>query len=340
MLFCLLLLSETIGICEREVATGASILRWTLWAVLWVLAKPQNAPLSVPLVLLLWRFRVWSVRPVPIANVLAAAGAILIAAALNVATLPTETRKAPVYDMIFMAVLPESKNPSEDLRALGLDPQLVRFSGTGAWSPGTAFPDTKLTGDIGTTVTFFTVFRFYLLRPARFWRHVKSILPRAMWLRPEWCGNFELDAGFAPGARSTSFSLWSRFHEGVLTPLARWILFGLAALLFATVFLRLGPGATGPVRRRVEIFIFLAASCLVSFLVAAFGDAWDTVKHLLLFNFLLDAWLFFAASLLWSACDQGLGGMGRAKPSQRGSPPPLDPGGSLSQLSRVMPFRS
>jgi hypothetical protein len=303
MLFGLLLLAETIGMSERGAVTPAGIVRWTLWAALWMLAKPQNAPLAVPLVLLLSRLRVWSVRPIPLPTLMASASVVLAAAALNVATLPAETRKAPVYDMIFMAILPESKNPSADLRALGLDPQLAHFAGTGAWSPGTAFADMKLTGGIGTAVTFISIYRFYLTRPARFWRHIKSILPRTMWLRPEWCGNFELDAGFAPGARSTSFSLWSRFHEQVLSPLSKLILFALAGSLIAAV-----PGwlhVTGPAKRRLEILVFLTACCLISFLVAAFGDAWDTVKHLLLFNFLFDAWLFLAASLLCAVVRAG-----------------------------------
>jgi hypothetical protein len=293
LLFFLLLLGETIRLCELGIATPWSFFRWVLWAALWMLAKPQSAPLAVPLVLLLFRFRVWSVRPVPVAWMVTGAGVILATAAINVATLPGETRRAPVYDMVFMAILPESKSPSTDLEALGLSPELVRYSGTGAWSAGSAFADLKLTGAIGTEVTSLSVFRFYLLRPARLWSHLKLVLPRAMWLRPEWCGNFELEAGFAPGARSTSFSFWSRVHEGVFTPLAKLILFALAGSLPVTLFAwrRLEACA----RRRAEIFMFLTVCCLVSFFVAAFGDAWDTVKHLCLFNFLLDVWLLFAA---------------------------------------------
>jgi hypothetical protein len=292
LLFFLLVLGETIGMCERAAVTPASLFRWVLWAALWMLAKPQNAPLAIPLVLLLFRLRVWVVRPVPVAWPVAGGSVVLAAAVFNAATLPAETRKAPVYDMIFMAILPESKSPSADLEALGLDPGLARYSGTGAWSAGSAFGDAKLTDAIGTTVTSLSVCRFYLLRPVRLWRHLKTVLPQAMWLRPEWCGNFELDAGFAPGARSTSFSLWSRVHERVLTRLAKLILLALIASLPMTLLRwhRLG----GVAKHRAEIFLFLTVCCLVSFFVAAFGDAWDTVKHLCLFNFLLDAWLLFA----------------------------------------------
>ena len=38
--------------------------------------------------------------------------------------------------MIFSGILADSKNPAADLRALGLDPQLAKYAGTGAWTPG------------------------------------------------------------------------------------------------------------------------------------------------------------------------------------------------------------
>ena len=96
------------------------------------------------------------------------------------------------------------------------------------------------------------------------------------------------------------FSFWSRVHERLLTPLAKWIIFALAGSLFVPLFYwhRLADTA----RHRLEIFLFVGASCLVSFFVAAFGDAWDTVKHLYLFNCLLDVSLLFAGGFLLATC--------------------------------------
>ena len=39
---------------------------------------------------------------------------------------------------------------------------------------------------------------------------------------------------------------------------------------------------------------------LLSFVVAIYGDAYDNVKHLLLFNLLLDTWLFATAGLVFA----------------------------------------
>jgi hypothetical protein len=47
-------------------------------------------------------------------------------------------------------------------------------------------------------------------------------------------------------------------------------------------------------RRWAEMGICLSTCCLMAFLTAVFGDAWDTVKHLFIFNLLLDVCLVFS----------------------------------------------
>ena len=55
-------------------------------------------------------------------------------AAFNVTAMPGYGRQANTYGMVFSGILADSKNPAADLRALGLDPQLAKYAGTGAWS--------------------------------------------------------------------------------------------------------------------------------------------------------------------------------------------------------------
>src|SRR6266404_2961572 len=166
-LFCLLLLAESIEICEREKVSRANLIRWLLWAILWILAKPQNATLGVPLALFSLRLGFWIEEGA--ARYLAVAGSAVIAAAsiMNFAFAPRELKNACTYNMVFLAILPESRNPAADLEALGLDPQLQRYSGTGAWSAGSAFPDLNYRGILGSAVTPTKVVLFYAARPAR-----------------------------------------------------------------------------------------------------------------------------------------------------------------------------
>jgi hypothetical protein len=183
------------------------------------------------------------------------------------------------------------------LKELGLDPQFAKFSGSGAWTEDTAMYEMARSGLIGERVTSATLVRFYLSHPARAWRHAKAMLPIAFSLRPEWCGNFEQSAGRGPGAKSHSFSLWSTFHQRVLTPAGRAILI---VLLLAPIALVAGWIRWPKERIIFEFALLLSLSALAVFAVPVYSDAWDNVKHMFLFNLAVDTGLVWMASFLWS----------------------------------------
>lgn len=304
-LFALLLLTESVDICLRRAVSANRLTRWSLWAILLVLAKPQNAPAG----LLLGAFcalvlRSWAVTKTARYSAWVGSAAIVAASITAYVTAPVEMRDANTYNLVFLAIVPESRNSTADLKALGLDPRLRDYSATGTWSPNTAFPALHQSGAIGKVVTLPSVVRFYILRPTRMWRHIQAKLPIATSLRPEWCGNFEPSAGFPPGARSRAFALWSTFHERVLVHGIKYILFLLPV-----------PPLWGVLRRirgmrselSVEFFGLLALCCLASFFTALFGDAWDNVRHLYLFNLLLDACLLRGVTLIGHWCRQPVG---------------------------------
>jgi hypothetical protein len=123
------------------------------------------------------------------------------------------------------------------------------------------------------------------------------MLTIAFSLRPEWCGNFEQSAGRGPGARSRSFSLWSAFHATVMARAAKPILI---ALLIAPWALAIGWIRSPERRRTLELALLLTLSTLTAFAVPVFTDAWDNVKHMFLFNLLIDTSLVWLAGFLWS----------------------------------------
>jgi hypothetical protein len=277
--------------CGTEVISNGQVVRWTLWAILFVLAKPQNAPLGILLALLAFRLRGWSKSAV--------ASALLIVAAItfNMLTVPAPTMWSSTYDQVFMAILPESKAPAQDAQVLGLTPDWLKYSGTGAWTEGTAFPEAVKSGVIGKTITHGSIIRFYLLRPARIWRHAKRMLPVAFSLRPEWCGNFERSAGLPPLAKSSAFAIWSGFREHVLAACGKFIV--IALLLCPILCVMAWVRSARDARLPLEFFGVLTVCCLLSFGIAVCGDAWDNVKHLFLFNVLLDAWLVAGVAFLF-----------------------------------------
>jgi hypothetical protein len=295
--FFLLVLAETIAILRGEGASPWAYARWSLWAALFVGAKFQNFPLAIllaPLALRLgMRSQIRAVKRVCIAG----AVSIVVVALVESISFPKTLAPASAYDVFFLAILPESKTPVADLAWFKLDPELVSYSGTGAWSPGTGFPELVQRGILGRELTPASVARFWLLHPTRIWRRAKAVLPVAFSLRPEWCGNFERAAGYYPGARSSAFDLWSQFRERVLARIGKFLIVLLLlspAVAIAAWFIQ--PGG----RLRIECVGSLSTCCIMAFLIAICGDAWDNVKHLFLFNLLLDATVMCAITFLLS----------------------------------------
>jgi hypothetical protein len=285
LIFFMLLVAESIDIARSGGPTRAGFVRWSLWAVLFIFAKPMNALPGILLGVFAFRFLRSTGR-------LAWGGAvaILASAATAIATAPQEMKNANTYNLVFLSVLPESRNPADDLRALGLDWRLQDYSRTGAWSPNTIYPTLEASGDIGHIVTQVRVLRFYLARPTRLWRHIQAYLPIAMVSRPKY-GNFEMAAG--DPALSHAFALWSDLHAHVLSRAAKVIFFLLLAPSIAVAAFW---------RRRdlwMEFAALLGLLCMTAFLTAIFGDAWDDIKHLFLFNLSFDA--LFVASAGWAA---------------------------------------
>jgi hypothetical protein len=258
--------------------------RWCLWAALLVWAKSSNYPLA--LLLVPFAIRLGWIGKSRLTGMIGAT-AIAAIAIVTMKTRPIPMRQATTYNAIFMAILPESSTPQADLSSLGLDPSLASFSGTGAWTQHTAFLDLVNQGVLRDRVSGATVAKFYLTHPARIWRRIGALMPIAFSLRPEWCGNFEKSAGRPPGSKTTSFTLWSAFHERVLGPIGRPLLIALAVTSFAIFSQRL----------RFQFLGIFSACALIAFLTAALGDAWDNVKHMFLFNLLFDAWIISILTL-------------------------------------------
>jgi len=198
-----------------------------------------------------------------------------------IATAPPEMKAANAYNLVFLSVLPESRAPAADAASLGLPAGSEYYSRVGAWAPGSPLDELKARGLIGGKVTVWTVLRFYLSHPTRMWRHIAENLRVAMLVRPE-LGNFAPSAGYPPGAQSKAFSLWSDFHRVVLVRVSRPAFFALIAAVIVLCWRRRHSLAQ-------DFTLLLASGCLLSFLTASFGDAWDTVRHMFLFNVLLDA---------------------------------------------------
>jgi hypothetical protein len=300
-LFCLLLMADSIDMCRQGI-TAAGLIRWTIWATLLAMAKPINGPIGVLLSLfvlqLAWRsWAAWLGSAV-----------ILSAALVSVVSAPAEMTDANTYNLVFLGLLRESSSPQADVIALGFKPGTDVYAGTGAWSPNTGYSLLRQSGEIPNKVNLLTVDRFFLTHPTRLWRHIRANLSIAMFLRPP-LGNFDSSL---PNTESEAFAVWSSVHEAVLSKVARLLFLLLLIPPITLVCMRLG-GRTSSLS--LEFLALQSSCCLLAFLTASFGDSWETLKHMFLFNVLIDSCLFCAAAAGWIAVRRTVTSALRRKPS-------------------------
>ena len=271
-IFALWFTAEAISASRKQALDGKLLAA----ALLLICAKPQNAPIAVPLACYVFMMPGRS----SVRARIAASTGLLLAAAVVLRSVQPEPKLEVSYNLLFLSVLPESRHPGADLEAMGMDPELVRLQNTTAWSADTGLHDEqvrralKRLGPGGLAV-------FYVLRPTRAWRHLTTLFPIATRIRPECCANFEPSAGRPPGAQATNFTLWSKVHEQVFGRITKFLLLGLCVIGGFHLW-RAKPGSFA------SVMVVLPALCITAFLTAAFGDANEAVKHQFLFNLLLD----------------------------------------------------
>jgi len=270
-------IAETVQACAHQQV----VVYWFVATALLLSSKGQNAPLAIPVAVfcaaMAWKLRRhW--------KSFAAAGAVSLAVGSAIfLTVPKRAQLENSYNMLFSSVLPESRDPRGDLRALGLSEDWVRLKGSLSWSPDSGLYEERVRQVLPEKAGPLKIVEFYARRPTRLWRHITTLIPIATGLRPECCGNFEPQVGRPPKAISYTLALWSEVH-------ARWLPKVLKALLAALVV----TAATGLFRNGwFWMAGLLASMCLTAFMTAAFGDAAEPVKHQFLFNLLLDACLVF-----------------------------------------------
>jgi hypothetical protein len=181
-----------------------------LASALFVASKPQEAFQAVPLAL----FGLFLVRRTRggarAAGVLLAASVLAVGAALVAAT-RSGFQQGALYKLVFFELLPRSPDPAGDLRALGLPPEDIRYSGTTNYERDSPFRDPAVRERLFSRISYPSLARFYATHPNRAAREL-ALGVRAAWDLRAGFGNFEKSAGFKPRAHSAAYSAWRRWR--------------------------------------------------------------------------------------------------------------------------------
>ncbi len=289
LIFFLSWLAEALALSRAKQLPIAALVRCTVFAVLLITAKVQNAPLCAPLAIYGVSVAQRITHPRRQLLVGCVAATLVGAGCFIYQALPATLRVTTSYNAVFSGILPYSQDRSVDLKKLGLNPDYALYSGTLAWSKGTGVADGRLVLAIENEIGPVRLLTFYLEHPDHIRRRFLALLRPGLSLRPEFCGNFDRTAGRPPGARSSALALWSTFHQDLGPVGAACILFAIMLFVFCGIVLfARSRGLCSMQKRWLELATCVCTLCLISFVPPAFLDASDDVKHLFLFNVLID----------------------------------------------------
>jgi hypothetical protein len=246
-------------------------------------SKPQHAILAIPLLAVLFIPR----KP---AFAWAAAALLIFAAWYTIVSVPPDYRRNPLYNIIFVGLLPHSSAPAADLAELGLEPADLVYSGTSGFHATGGFSHPEFIArfnHIGAA----TLLCFYAHHPVRAWQLFVRGFDDAGATRPT-LGNFDPAEGFPPFFQSQAFALWSRLRNRLFDGLG-W------RFLFFTLALQVILLARAAKTRWSIAALCLTAAVFLEAAISGFGDVVESARHFTIFMQMQDiSLLALLASLL------------------------------------------
>ena len=207
-----------------------------------------------------------------------------------------EIREVARYHTVFMELLPHSPDPAADLAELGLDADMIRYSGIHAYLPTSPLGLPQFKERFFKNFGYRKLLVFYAKHPLRLHDLLTRAGRRAFRLRPPGLGNYDQASGKARFEVSRRFALWSDGRAllgwGGLLVIAA--LFG--GILYASVreYGRASPRAR-LFRIAVTVLVIMAT---LEFLVCSLADyLGDVSRHLFTFHAMFD--LIFLTAIAW-----------------------------------------
>jgi len=227
---------------------------------------------------------------------LLAGGAALMAAgvALMFWHVPADYKTFAAYNVVFMDLVPNAKDPSKVLEEFHLPRELARQSGRSGFDPNSALRDEKYRPVLLEQIHHGSLLRYYLRHPDDAIRLTEKALIESSRERERGYGNFANDTGYAARQTARAFAVYSNAKRALfqLHPW-RYAIFQLAVMLgaIAAAWYWFRPGLVG--------VVMLCLMAGFEFMSSALGDCADTTRHTFLFRAMVDV-LLVGGVAMWA----------------------------------------
>jgi hypothetical protein len=207
-----------------------------------------------------------------------------------------------LFNVLFNRIGSEGPAAMPDLLKLGVRPDEARYLGSHSYAPGSPMGSTQFAEQFYDRTGFMRLLGWYVHHPAKSYRMVRNrLLWEAEIMRANNLGNYRIEAGHEPGARTHRFGLWSDMRSALFHR-APWYLpvwYGLFVAGCVTAILR----RRSLISTRIAwLALGIALLGAVEFLASSLADTLDMARHLFLFHACTDLTVCFAVA--W--CVNGL----------------------------------
>ena len=244
-------------------------------------SKGQHAPLGLFVIAVLWLLR---------DRVPWRAGTALVALGMAVAlfTTPRSYAATAFYNVLFYGILPQAENPEVTIQEFGLDPALLRYKGTHAYSADSGMRDEVVKQAVMQKASMGRITVYYMAHPLVAAEHVRRAMRDTSEQRSIGFANLPKMPHLRVRWTSHAFSFWSDAKRFVFYRKA-WPYFAWCLLLIAA-----GICAAWPAEVPRRLVLILGAASLTALAIGSLADVLDGIRHLTIFTTMGDVMLLIA----------------------------------------------
>lgn len=269
-------------------------------SLLFVIAKPQNAAMGVFLAYLGLKFFTLlpvmglSLKKARLFGWILSTGLVVFSFLFFAFGLPKYYRSGDLWNSIFMEIVGHSDNPTQAVQELGLPAEMAQYKGTHAFSKGV---NRNIYEDFQHSWLYFKVLKYYTIHPGQLFTLIDETTKSAFELQPENLGNFTISSGSY--TKSKAFTIWNDLRM-TLFPKSIWTLIGLLVVNLGAIIIKIKKfDRTVPNRLLSETHLVILLMAVFQYLTVIMAEGtFELVKHMFLFNLLLDVTLVFIITYL------------------------------------------
>jgi hypothetical protein len=208
--------------------------------------------------------------------------------------LPPYYRSGDLWNSVFLEVIGRSATPEQDLKELGLPPEMIVYKGTTAFSENV---NRNAYEDFQHSWLYFRILKFYIFHPGRLLNLMDISTSKAFKLQPDNLGNFAVSSGYHSYTKSTKLAVWDGLRESLL-PKSIWTLVALFVINAGAVIIKMWKFDRMITDRILsELHLTIALMAVFQFFTVLLAEGtFELVKHMFLFNLLVDITIVFLIS--------------------------------------------